>query len=70
MAKKKKTNNSEDLNMNTIVSRHFDKAARTLKLPEGLLAQIKACNAVYSVGSVVAWWAHAVSNIWIVESID
>ena len=66
---KKTAKNSEDLNMNTIVSRHFDKAARTLKLPEGLLAQIKACNAVYSVGSV-AWWAHAVSNIWIVKSID
>ena len=49
MAKKKKTKDQEDLNMNNIVSRHFDKAARTLKLPEGLLAQIRACNAVYSI---------------------
>jgi len=35
---------AEDLNLNTIVSRQFDKAAATLDLPPGLLAQIKACN--------------------------
>lgn len=40
---------SEDLNLNNIVSRQFDKAAATLRLPEGLLNQIKACNAVYFV---------------------
>jgi glutamate dehydrogenase (NAD(P)+) len=49
MAKQKKKKAREDLNMNNIVSRQFDKAARTMRLPEGLLAQIKACNAVYSV---------------------
>ena len=35
---------TEDLNLNTIVSRHFDKAAATLDLPPGLMSQIKACN--------------------------
>ena len=40
-------NGGEDLNLWNIVSRQFDKAARTLDIPEGLLAQIKACNAVY-----------------------
>jgi len=39
--------NKEDLNLNNIVGRQFDKAARTLKLPSGLIGQIKACNAVY-----------------------
>ena len=39
--------NKEDLNLNNIVGRQFDKAARTLKLPSGLISQIKACNAVY-----------------------
>jgi glutamate dehydrogenase (NAD(P)+) len=39
----------EDLNLNNIVSRQFDKAAATLRIPEGLLKQIKACNAVYFV---------------------
>ena len=39
----------EDLNFNTIVSRQFDRAAATLSLPDGLLKQIKACNAVYFV---------------------
>ena len=37
----------EELNLNTIVSQQFDKAARLLDFPEGLLKQIKACNAVY-----------------------
>ncbi|MEW5976180.1 MAG: Glu/Leu/Phe/Val dehydrogenase [Acidobacteriota bacterium] len=37
----------EDLNLNNIVSRQFDQAARHLGLHEGLLRQIKACNAVY-----------------------
>jgi len=39
----------EDLNLWNIVSRQFDKAAATMKYPEGLLRQIKACNAVYYV---------------------
>ena len=39
----------EELNLWKIVGRQFDKAAATLDLPEGLLAQIKACNAVYYV---------------------
>ncbi len=49
MAKRRKTKKQEDLNMNNIVSRQFDKAAAYLDLPDGLLTQIKACNAVYSV---------------------
>jgi len=39
----------EDLNLWNIVCRQFDKAAATLDVPEGLLRQIKACNAVYYV---------------------
>jgi len=31
------------------VNRHFDRAARLLDLPAGILAQVKACNAVYHV---------------------
>ncbi|MFQ6092722.1 MAG: hypothetical protein ACE5OR_08590 [bacterium] len=34
MAKREQTP-TEDLNLNSIVSRQFDKAAATLKLPEG-----------------------------------
>jgi hypothetical protein len=45
MAKRRITKKQEDLNMNNIVSRQFDKAAGNLDLPEGLLTQIKACNA-------------------------
>ena len=37
----------EDLNLNNIVSHQFDKAAQHLRIHEGLLRQIKACNAVY-----------------------
>ena len=37
----------EDLNLNNIVSRQFDKAAKHVKLPPGLLHQIKACNNVF-----------------------
>jgi len=37
----------EDLNLNNIVSRQFDKAAQHVKLPSGLLDQIKACNNVF-----------------------
>ena len=37
----------EDLNFNHIVSAQFDRAARYLKTPPDLLAQIKACNNVY-----------------------
>jgi glutamate dehydrogenase (NAD(P)+) len=37
----------EDLNLNNIVSSQFDKAARFVKLPDGLLQQIKVCNNVY-----------------------
>ena len=40
---------SEDLNLWNIVCRQFDKAAATLDVPQGLLEQIKACNAVYYV---------------------
>jgi glutamate dehydrogenase (NAD(P)+) len=39
----------EDLNLWNIVGRQFDKAAATMNLPEGLLRQIKVCNAVYYV---------------------
>jgi glutamate dehydrogenase (NAD(P)+) len=37
----------EDLNLNNIVNTQFDKAARCLKMPPGLLDQIKCCNNVY-----------------------
>jgi glutamate dehydrogenase (NAD(P)+) len=37
----------EDLNFNRIVSQQFDNAARYLKTPAALLAQIKACSNVY-----------------------
>jgi glutamate dehydrogenase (NAD(P)+) len=40
---------AEELNLNTIVSMQFDKAARVLDFPDGLLQQIKACNAVYRI---------------------
>jgi glutamate dehydrogenase (NAD(P)+) len=43
--KKKKA--PEDLNLNNIVSRQFEKAAAHVKLPAGLLTQIKLCNNVY-----------------------
>jgi glutamate dehydrogenase (NAD(P)+) len=39
----------EDLNLNNIVSAQFDNAARRLKLPKGLLQQIKACSNVIQV---------------------
>ncbi len=39
----------EDLNLWRIVCSQFDKAAATLDIPEGLLKQIKSCNAVYYV---------------------
>ena len=39
----------EDLNLNNIVMEQFDKAVRTLKLPSGLISQIRECNAVYQV---------------------
>ena len=37
----------ENLNLNDIVSTQFDKAAQHLGFHQGLLQQIKACNAVY-----------------------
>lgn len=37
----------EDLNLNSIVSRQFDRAAQYLKIHPALLSQIKACNNVY-----------------------
>src|SRR5436305_8475341 len=37
----------EDLNLNTIVSKQFDRAARYLKIHHALLSQIKASNNVY-----------------------
>lgn len=40
---------TEDLNLNNIVTRQFDKAAAFLKYPEGLLKQIKVCNSVYRI---------------------
>src|SRR5213593_3475707 len=43
----RRKNGGEDLNLWNIVSRQFDKAAATLDVPQGLLDQIKACNAVY-----------------------
>ncbi|MFQ6618563.1 MAG: Glu/Leu/Phe/Val dehydrogenase [Fidelibacterota bacterium] len=39
----------ENLNLNYIVSQQFEKAASTLRIPRGLLDQIKSCNAVYYV---------------------
>jgi glutamate dehydrogenase (NAD(P)+) len=39
----------EDLNLWNIVGLMFDKAAANLNIPDGLLQQIKACNAVYYV---------------------
>jgi len=39
----------EDLNLWNIVARMFDKATANLSIPEGLLKQIRACNAVYYV---------------------
>ncbi|ANM30806.1 glutamate dehydrogenase [Acidobacteria bacterium Mor1] len=47
MAKRKTP--AEDLNLNNIVSAQFDAAAQHVKVPKGLLAQIKACNNVYQV---------------------
>jgi glutamate dehydrogenase (NAD(P)+) len=38
---------AEDLNLNHIVNQQFDRAAAHLKMPEGLLDQIKVCNNVY-----------------------
>src|SRR5437867_4183391 len=37
----------EDLNLNRIVSKQFDRAAQYLKIHAALLSQIKACNNVY-----------------------
>jgi len=37
----------EDLNLNNIVSRQFEKAAAHVNLPAGLLQQIRVCNNVY-----------------------
>ncbi len=48
MAKQKRLS-AEDLNLNHIVAKQFDKAAQHLKLPRGLLEQIKTCNNVYYV---------------------
>ena len=39
----------EDLNLNNIVAKQFDKAARTCRIPQGLIRQIRECNAVYQV---------------------
>jgi len=50
MAKKtspRRNRPGEDLNLNNIVQTQFDAAARHIKLPSGLLDQIKACNNVY-----------------------
>ena len=37
----------EEVNLYTTVSHQFDKAAATLRYPEYLLRQIKACNNIY-----------------------
>ena len=37
----------EDLNLHNIVNAQFDEAARHVKVPHGLLDQIKACSNVY-----------------------
>ena len=47
MAKSRKV--AEDLNFNNIVNLQFDRAAAQLKLPKGLLQQIRVCNSVYYV---------------------
>ena len=50
MAKKaspRRRRTAEDLNLNNIVNTQFDAAASHVKLPSGLLEQIKACNNVY-----------------------
>ena len=39
----------EDLNLNNIVGAQFDKAAKYVRLPKGLLSQIRTCNNVYMV---------------------
>ncbi len=44
-----RTRAKEDLNLNHTVQRQFDKAARHVKLPSGLLEQIKVCSNVYYV---------------------
>jgi hypothetical protein len=49
MVKRSMVKTKEDLDLNNIVPRCLDKAAATMKLPQGVLSQIKACNAVYSV---------------------
>jgi len=49
---------AEDLNLWNIVCRQFDRAAATLDVPEGLLKQIKACNAVYYVQFPVRFGDH------------
>ncbi len=40
---------TEDLNLNNIVSTQFDKAAKHVDLPKGLLNQIKVCSNVFMV---------------------
>ena len=37
----------QEISLNEVVSLQFDKAAKFLKYPQGLLQQIKACNSVY-----------------------
>ncbi len=49
IAKRTRAKVAEDLNLNHIVSDQFDRAARFVELPAGLLEQIKACNNVYQV---------------------
>ncbi len=47
MARKKQTAAAEDLNLNHIVDAQFERAAKHLKYPKGLLEQIRVCNNVY-----------------------
>ncbi len=45
----KRSGPREDLNLNNIVSAQFERAARHIKQPKGLLQQIKVCNNVVQV---------------------
>jgi len=45
----RRTRAAEDLNLNNIVSSQFDRAATHLRLPKGLLQQIRVCNNVVQV---------------------
>ncbi len=59
---------TEDLNLNHIVEKQFDRAANHLKLPPGLLQQIKVCNNVYHMQFPVKFGKQYVNiNAWRAE---